>query len=96
MPEKTTFKWSNYFKPTPDNLQYLATGLKSITLLVGGSAYVMGNEKIGFFILLSGAVLDELSKFFARVSHDMKESIEIESTIKITHKVENDEENKPA
>lgn len=89
---KTTFSWGNYFKPTPDNLQYFATVLKSLTLVGAGSAYVMGNEKIGFFVLISGAVLDELSKFFAKVSHDSKESLKIETTTTITHEIKDNEQ----
>ena len=82
MPEKTTFSWKNYFKPTPDNLTYLASSLKGITIVIAGSAWASGNPHIGMIVMVTGAVLDELAKFFAKVSQDMKEESNDETTPK--------------
>ncbi len=71
MPTKTTWSYKNYLKPTPDNIQYLVTALKTILLAVSGTVLANGNPVMAFWIMVGGAVLDELSKFFARVAHDI-------------------------
>ena len=73
MPTKTTFSYKNYLKPSPDNLQYLASSLKAITLVIAGSAWANGNPHVGMIVMIIGASLDEISKFFAKISHDLKE-----------------------
>lgn len=75
--EATSFKWSNYLKPTPSNLQFLSVGLKSILVTIAGSVFFSGNEKMGFYILLAGAILDELSKFFAKVNDESMKTVSV-------------------
>ncbi len=88
--EQTTFKWSNYFKATPANLQYLTVALKTILVTIAASAYVSGNEKIAFWTLISGAVLDELAKFFHKVNEEAMKTVSLtfpksmESEVEIT------------
>lgn len=65
-----SFKWSNYLKPTPANLMFLVDGIKGIIGVVAISTYAQGNEKIGFWLLVSGAVLDFATRFFARVAKE--------------------------
>jgi hypothetical protein len=92
--EQATFKWGNYLRATPANLQFLALGLKSILVTVAGATFFSGNEKAGFYILLFGAVLDELSKFFGHVNEEAMKSVtvtypeKIADQVKVTEKTE--------
>jgi len=94
MEQTTSFKWGNYLKPTPANLQYLALGLKSILVTIAGATFFSGNEKVGFYILLFGAILDELSKFFAHVNEEAMKSVtvtfpdKLSDQVKVTEKTE--------
>lgn len=76
--EKVTFSWANYTKPTPQNLELLATSLRRIIAAVAGATLVMeANKWIPFTILLIGVMLDELKNFFARASQDYEEVVSI-------------------
>lgn len=59
------FKWSNFAKPTPKNLEFVATSLRRIVAVVAG-AMVIEEASWGwtFSVLLTGAILDELKNFF--------------------------------
>lgn len=70
-----TFKWSNYLKATPANLQYLSDGLKAIVATIAVTSYAQDNVKLGFWLLVLGAVLDVISKFFARVQRETEVTI---------------------
>lgn len=72
MKEKVTFKWSNYFKPTPRNILYLVETLKGIVVGISVSSYINEHEKLAFYMLLSGAVLDSLAKFFSKVISEVE------------------------
>lgn len=73
------FSWRNYFRPTPDNLQYISVSLRSIIGSIAGTTLIMeANKWVTFGILLSGFVLDELIKFFGHVKDDSKRVISVE------------------
>lgn len=55
----------NYFEPTPKNVQKWLLALKSIMATVGGAAYFSENQKAAFWVLVGGAILNELANFFA-------------------------------
>lgn len=55
----------NYFEPTPKNVQKWLLSLKLILATIGGSAYAAENQKMAFWILVGGAILNELANFFA-------------------------------
>ena len=55
----------NYFEPTPKNVQKWLLALKSIMATIGGAAYFSENQKLAFWILVSGAVLNEFANLFA-------------------------------
>ena len=55
----------NYFEPTPKNVKKWLLAIKSILATISGAAYVNGNEKIAFWILVGGAVIDELTNLFS-------------------------------
>jgi len=55
----------NYFEPTPKNVKKWLLAIKSILATISVSAYVNGNEKIAFWILVGGAVIDELTNLFS-------------------------------
>jgi len=68
-----TFKWSNYFKPTPKNLMFLTEGLKGIIVGVAGSSFYNDHKTAAFYMLIGILVLDLLMKFFSRADADYKE-----------------------
>ena len=73
---KTTFSWSNYTKPTPRNLEYIATSLRRIIAVIAGTTLVVdANHWVTFSILLGGAVLDELKNFFAHAAEGIQEEV---------------------
>lgn len=65
-----SIKWSNYFKPTPTNIQYLVEGMKGIVATASVSSFIAGSPEVAFWILISGEVLDFVSKFLSRVAND--------------------------
>lgn len=77
--KNVNFSWQNYFRPTPENLQYISTSLRSIVGSIAGTTLIMeANKWITFGILLSGFILDELIKFFGHVKEDSKRVISVE------------------
>jgi hypothetical protein len=61
----TNISLKNYFEPTPKNVKKWLLAIKSILATISGAAYVNGNEKIAFCILVGGAVIDELTNLFS-------------------------------
>jgi len=61
----TNISLKNYFEPTPKNVKKWLLAIKSILATISVSAYVNGNEKIAFWILVGGAVIDELTNLFS-------------------------------
>jgi hypothetical protein len=55
----------NYFEPTPKNVKKWLLAIKSILGTISGAAYVNGNEKMAFWILVGGAFIDELTNLFS-------------------------------
>ena len=55
----------NYFEPTPKNVQKWLLALKTILGTVGGAAYFSENQKVAFWILVGGAVLNEFANLFS-------------------------------
>jgi len=55
----------NYFEPTPKNVKKWLLAIKSILATISVSAYVNGNEKIAFWILVGGACIDELTNLIS-------------------------------
>ena len=75
---KVTFSWANYMKPTPRNLEYIATSARRIIAVVAGTTIIMDSSRwVPFVILLTGAVLDELKNFFAHVAEGDREVVSV-------------------
>lgn len=75
---KTTFSWSNYARPTPRNLEYVATSLRRIIAVIAGTTLVVdANHWVTFSIILGGAILDELKNFFAHAAEGMQEEVTV-------------------
>lgn len=55
---------NNYFKRTPRKLVKLTLALKGILLAASGSAYMIDHPHWAFWMLITGALLDELTKLF--------------------------------
>lgn len=68
----SSFSYKNYFKPSPENIQRLVLALKTIIIAAAGTTWANGNPHYAAGILIAGAVLDEIAKFFAQVAEDEK------------------------
>jgi hypothetical protein len=55
---------ANYFKPTPKNVQKWLLATKTILATIGTAEFFSGNSKIAFYIMLGGAILNELANLF--------------------------------
>lgn len=97
---QTTFSYKNYFRPTPENLQYWTEGLHGIIVTIATTSYVQGaSQQTLFIIFIVGYVLDKISKFFARVSHDSTKTVEVSfpadmaDKVDVTQKITGNEDN---
>ena len=57
------YKLSNYFEPSPKNIQRWILLIKGIIATVGGATYFTSHKDAAFFIMLAGGILDQLSNF---------------------------------
>jgi len=62
----TNISLKNYFEPTPKNVKKWLLAIKSVLATISVSAYVNGNEKIAFWILVGGACIDELTNLLSK------------------------------
>lgn len=75
---KVSFSWRNYTRPTPRNLEYIATSARRIIAVIAGTTIIMESSRwVPFCILLAGAILDEMKNFFAHVAEGDKEVVSI-------------------
>jgi hypothetical protein len=85
--KQVEFHWSNYFKPTPVNIQYFIEGIKGVLGTIAVTTFVMKDEKLSFWLLVAAGVLDYLSKFFAKIANDYKEAITVEFPVSMSDEV---------
>lgn len=77
-PNKISFGWGNYLKPSPTNVQYFALAIKGIVAGVGGTTLLMEADKwITFWIILAGLLLDEVAKFAGRAAHGGQQGVQV-------------------
>lgn len=77
-----TFSWKNYLKPTPENLQMVVEGIHGALIVVIGTSWSQGaSPKVLLWLALAGYALDKLSKFFAKISHDAMQVVEISAPV---------------
>jgi hypothetical protein len=50
--------------PMPWKVEKVVTSIKAILLVVSGHQYVSDNSKLAFWLLVGGAVVDQVSKYF--------------------------------
>lgn len=96
--KKADFHWSNYFAPTPVNLQYWTEGIQGILVLIAGDQFFINDKpEFAFYLMLAAGVLDKVSRFFARAANDYKESITVEfpasmsEDVKVTSEIKHPE-----
>lgn len=88
---KTSFSWKNYTRPTPRNLEYIATSLRRLIAVVAGTTLVVdSNHWITFGIILGGAILDELKNFFAHAAEGDQEEVTVTYPKEIADQVDID------
>lgn len=61
--KKTTLAFKNYHGATPKRLIPVINSLKSLTVLLAGTAYMQGHENYMLYIMVAGWALDESLKF---------------------------------
>lgn len=61
---KIKFGFGGRGLPIPWKVQKIVDSLKYLLGIVSGAEFIIGNPSIAFWILLSGAFMDELSKYF--------------------------------
>lgn len=71
MPQEK-FSYRNYFRPTPKNIEQLLLAFKAVIGTAAITTYAMSSEKLGFWLLIGGAALDAIAKFFGRVAEEVK------------------------
>lgn len=71
--QNATFKWGNYFKATPANLQYFTEGIQGLLVAIASTNMVTGDPKVSFWLMIGTYLTGKLSKFFGRVEHDQQE-----------------------
>lgn len=92
---KTSFSWKNYTRPTPRNLEYIATSLRRIIAVIAGTTLVVdSNHWITFSIILGGAILDELKNFFAHAAEGDQETVSVTFPASMSDNVEVKQETK--
>lgn len=92
---KTTFSWKNYAKPTPRNLEYIATSLRRIVAVIAGTTIVVdASHWVTFSIILTGALLDELKNFFAHAAEGAQEEVTITYPKEISDQIDVDVKDK--
>lgn len=84
-----SFKWSNYLKATPANVQYFALALKSVLATITGTTIV---EQAAWYyslpLLILTVVVDEVGKFAGRVSGEASQVVSVEFPVTIADQVE--------
>lgn len=90
---ETSFKWSNYTKPTPANLKMLMEFWKGLTVFITGLTIFEDADKwVSVGILVFGYIVDRLAKFFAYVEeHETQVTITIPGEVKDQINVETKE-----
>lgn len=92
---KTSFSWKNYTRPTPRNLEYVATSLRRIIAVIAGSTLIAdANHWVTFSIILGGAVLDELKNFFAHAAEGDQDTVSVTFPSTMADQVEVTQETK--
>lgn len=60
------FGFCQYFKPTPHNIRRWMLAVKGILTSVSGAAYLEGNTKAAFWLLIITGTLSELSNLIGQ------------------------------
>lgn len=72
---RTTFKWSNYTKPTPRNLLGFVSSIRRIMGGLSATTVIMeANPAVPATLIITMMVVDEVKNFFAMVNDDVTET----------------------
>lgn len=69
-----SFKWSNYTKPTPANLERIVGGFKDIFAGLAGISIVSEHYAVSLVLTVGIIVLSQVVKFFASVAEDVRKA----------------------
>ena len=57
--------WDSYLSPTPTNVKKWLLAVKGIIGTIAGSAFISGKETLAFWLMLAGAVINELGNLIS-------------------------------
>jgi len=92
---KTTFQWSNYYRPTPNNLLRWSQAVQGI--LAGASAttsFIELNKWIPIATSIGILIVNQAVQFFGNVVHDMESAtaqFPSGEEVIVTHEIKTDE-----
>lgn len=87
--KKMSFHWSNYTRPTPENLAMFVASIRRLVAVIAGFTVVMESNKwIPLGIIFVGALLDELKNFFAYAAAGEKEVVSVSFPSAVADQVE--------
>lgn len=70
------FKWSNYLKTTPKNVERILKSIRRLYLTVtGGTILANAPEWVTLTVLISGAIVEELSNFVGSIAMETEEQV---------------------
>lgn len=65
---KLTFHGRNYSKDTPKYIERIAAGMRRIVAVVAGLSVIQHNDTLALWVIIGGAVLDEIKNFFGQIA----------------------------
>ena len=68
--KEVSFKWSNYTKPTPANLERITSGVKDILAGISGITLVSEHYTASLVLTVTIIVMGQAVKFFASVAQE--------------------------
>ncbi len=68
--KEVTFRWSNYTKPTPANLERITSGVKDILAGISGITLVSEHYTASLVLTVTIIVMGQVVKFFASVAQE--------------------------
>lgn len=95
MTQKVSFHWSNYVRPTPKNLEFMAASARRMVAVIAGITVIMeANKWWPVAVIVLGALLDELKNFFAYVATGDKEVVSVSFPSEVADQIEIKQETK--
>jgi len=70
---KVTFSTKNLLKDNPRNIERVAAGARRIVAVVAGLSIIQGSDMLALWVVIGGAVLDEVKNFFGTIATEQEQ-----------------------